>query len=210
MFAHFNLKGSKTASIALHVPSFIQIPVEILILVLLRKINTNIFGRKIFLFFRQVVVGWTYFSSYGLKVDEIYIDYIGKIWNSRNDHPKPERWIVFFLNCKKNNYLTCFHILKNIYMGRCSVFLAIWKITEILYTFLYKNNTPSASPSSLWCFLDYNQNYTKDIQTKCYIYQIHLGNIYLFCIFMVFYFIKNVHVWSVLLLFFILSIYSLT
>jgi hypothetical protein len=95
-------------------------------------------------------------------------------------------------------------------MGRCSVFLAIWKITEILYTFLYKNNTPSASPSSLWCFLDYNQNYTKDIQTKCYIYQIHSGNIYLFCIFMIFYFIKNVHVWSVLLLFFILSIYSLT
>ena len=79
MFAHFNLKGSKTASIALHVPSLIQIPVEILILVLLRKTNTNIFGRKIFLFFRQVVVGWIYFSSYGLKVGEIYIDYIGKI-----------------------------------------------------------------------------------------------------------------------------------
>jgi hypothetical protein len=41
--------------------------------------NPYIFGRKIILFFRQVDVGWTYFSSYGLKVGEIYIDYIGKI-----------------------------------------------------------------------------------------------------------------------------------
>jgi hypothetical protein len=31
------------------------------------------------IFFRQVVVGWIHFSSYGLKVGEIYIDYIGKI-----------------------------------------------------------------------------------------------------------------------------------
>jgi hypothetical protein len=37
------------------------------------------FGRRNFLFFRQVVGGWIHFSSYGLKVGEIYIDYIRKI-----------------------------------------------------------------------------------------------------------------------------------
>ena len=52
----------------------------------------------------------------------------------------------FFFNCKKNNYLTCFHILKKIYMGRCSVFLAIWKITEILYTFLGEKICRKLSP----------------------------------------------------------------